>query len=71
MEKLKKLGGKMNDIILQLNKIKSLKAELLEVCEAWDLTTEEKVSALQMCIKNIEEIYTVYPENDQPSFRTS
>ena len=61
----------MNNIILKLDKIKSLKAELLEVCEAWDLTTEEKVSALQMCIKNIEEIYTVYPVNDQSLFRTS
>lgn len=59
----------MNDIILRLNKIKSLKAELLEVCEDWNLTTEEKVSALQMCIKDIEVIYKVYPENDQPLFR--
>ena len=50
----------MYNIIFKLNKIKSLKAELLEVCEAWNLTTEEKVSALQMCIKNIEEIHTVY-----------
>lgn len=61
----------MNNIILKLDKIKSLKSELLEVCEAWDLTTEEKVSALQMCIKNIEEIYTVYPRNEQSLFRTS
>lgn len=61
----------MNDIILRLNKIKSLKGELLEVCEAWNLTTEEKVSALQMCIKNIEVIYKVNLENDKPLFRSS
>jgi len=61
----------MNNIIFKLNKIKSLKSELLEVCEVWNLTTEEKVSALQMCIKNIEEIHTVYPANDQQLIRNS
>ena len=61
----------MNDIILRLNKVKSLNAELLEVCEAWNLTTEEKISALRMCIKNVEVIYEVYPRNDQPLLRTT
>jgi hypothetical protein len=61
----------MNETILKVDKIKSLKAELLEVCEAWNLTTEEKVSALQICIKIFKKRNMAYPENDQPLSRTS
>ena len=61
----------MSNIILKFDKIKSLKAEFLEICEAWNLTTEEKISALQICMKNLEEKNTVYPGNGQPLFRIS
>ena len=47
----------------KIDKIHMLKDELLEVCEAWNLTTREKVIALQFCINNFEEKNTSkYPK---------
>ena len=57
----------MNNTIIKLDKIQFLKTELLEVCEAWNLTTEEKINALQICIKNLENIlkgYVFIQKND-------
>lgn len=61
----------MKNNILKLEKIQLLKDELLEVCEAWNMKTEDKVSALQICIKNFEERNAVYPGNDRPLFEVS
>jgi hypothetical protein len=35
-----------------------LRDELIEVCSEWNLTTREKVTALQSCMKNYEKGYS-------------
>ena len=48
----------MNDDILNFDKVQLLTDELIELCREWNLTTREKVTALQSCMKNYENSYS-------------